>query len=163
MSDHIERLEKRLAQANAELESVQAAVTEAERRMGAFSSTVVSKDGSVEVTVGAQGELTGLRFLDGKYRSMPPAQLADAVLDTVQEARSHFARAVRDLFEPLTRPSATLPELPGMEIDWDRLVGPAADALPGEPEQRTANDRLRDEIDEDDDAVGPADGARRHR
>lgn len=163
MSDHIERLEKRLAQANAELESVQAAVAEAERRMGAFSSTVVSKDGSVEVTVGTQGELTGLKFLDGKYRSMSASQLADAVLDTVQEARSHFARAVRDLFEPLTRPSVTLPELPGMEIDWDRLVGPAAEVLPEGPRTRTANDRLRDEIDEDDDAVGPADGARRRR
>lgn len=163
MSDHVERLEKRLAQANAELQSVQSAVTEAERRMSAFSSSVVSKDGSVEVTVGSQGELTGLRFLDGKYRSMSASQLADAVLDTVQEARSHFARAVRDLFEPLTRASETLPELPGMEIDWDRLVGPAADALPEEPERRTASDRLRDEIDEDDDAAGPAGGARRGR
>lgn len=174
MSDHVERLEKRLAQANAELESVQAAVAEAEQRMSAFSSSVLSKDGSVEVTVGARGELSGLRFLDGKYRAMSASQLADAVLDTVHEARSHHARAVRDLFEPLTRPSAVVPELPGMGIDWDRLVGPAADALPEEPAPRTASDRLRDEIDETDeldeidhmdagDAAGPAGQARRRR
>ncbi|UIX32004.1 YbaB/EbfC family nucleoid-associated protein [Streptomyces sp. GQFP] len=151
MSDHVEKLEQKLAQANAGLESVQAAVAAAERQMNAFSASVMSRDGSVEATVGAQGELAGLRFLDGKYRTMSASQLADAVLDAVQEARSHHARAVRDLFEPLTRPSALMPELPGMEIDWDRIVGPAADALPGEPGVRSANDRLRDEIDEDDD------------
>ncbi|MEU9453144.1 YbaB/EbfC family nucleoid-associated protein [Streptomyces sp. NPDC048277] len=160
MSDHVERLEKKIAQANAELASVQAAVAAAELRMSTFASTVMSKDGSVEATVGAQGELTGLRFLDGKYRSMSAAQLADAVLSAVQEARSHHARAVRDLFEPLTRPSAVMPELPGLEIDWDRIVGPAADELPEEPGVRSANDRLRDEINEDDD---PADRASRRR
>ncbi|MFJ8027536.1 YbaB/EbfC family nucleoid-associated protein [Streptomyces sp. NPDC096311] len=160
MSDHVERLEKKIAQANAELASVQAAVSAAELQMSTFASTVMSKDGSVEATVGAQGELTGLRFLDGKYRSMSPSQLADAVLDTVQEARSHHARAVRDLFEPLTRPSATMPELPGLEIDWDRIVGPAADELPEGPGARSANDRLRDEINEDDDM---ADRASRRR
>lgn len=160
MSDYPDELEKKLAAANAELESVQAAVAEAERQLTVFSSSVLSKDGSVEVTVGAQGELTALRFLDGKYRSMSASQLANAVLDTVQEARSHHARAVRDLFEPLTRPSESVPGLPGMEIDWDRIVGPAAEALPEEPEARSAGDRLRDEISEDDDRTEGTPGRR---
>lgn len=160
MSDYPDELEKKLAAANAQLESVQAAVAEAERQLTAFSSAVLSKDGSVEVTVGGQGELTGLRFLDGKYRSMSASQLANAVLDTVQEARSHHARAVRDLFEPLTRPSESLPEFPGMAIDWDRIVGPAAEALPEEPGARSAGDRLRDEISEDDDRTEGTPGRR---
>ncbi|WP_326813246.1 YbaB/EbfC family nucleoid-associated protein (plasmid) [Streptomyces scopuliridis] len=150
MSEEAERLAKRLAQATAELESVQSAAADAERQMSAFASSAHSADGSVEVSVGGQGEVTEVRFLDGKYRSMTASQLSEAVLSTIQEARSHHSRMVRDLFEPLTRPSAVMPELPGLELDWDRIVGPAADSLPEDSLPRTANDRLRDEIEGDE-------------
>ncbi|MEV5810348.1 YbaB/EbfC family nucleoid-associated protein [Streptomyces parvulus] len=150
MSEEAERLEKRLAEANAELESMQAAVADAEQQMDAFASTAFSDDGAVEISVGGQGEVTGVKFLDGKYRSMTASQLADAVLSTIQEARSHHSRMVRDLFEPLTGPSSGMSELSGIEVDWDRILGPAADLLPDEVSSRTANDRLRDEIDGDE-------------
>ncbi|PPS90950.1 YbaB/EbfC family nucleoid-associated protein [Streptomyces sp. MH60] len=150
MSEESERLERRLARATAELESLQSAAADAERQLGAFTSSAFSADGSVEVSVGGQGEVTEIKFLDGKYRSMTASQLSDAVLGTIQDARSHHSRRVRDLFEPLTRPSAVMPELPGLELDWDRILGPAADALPEESYPRGANDRLRDEIDGDE-------------
>ncbi|CAL9324287.1 YbaB/EbfC family nucleoid-associated protein [Streptomyces sp. SudanB66_2053] len=149
MSEEAERLAKRLEEATAELESVQSAVADAERQMRAFASSAFSADGSVEVSVGGQGEVTAVKFLDGKYRSMTASQLSEAVLSTIQEARSHHSRMVRDLFEPLTR-SAVIPELPGMDLDWDSIVGPAVDSLPEESVPRTANDRLRDEIDGDE-------------
>ncbi|MEV1046867.1 YbaB/EbfC family nucleoid-associated protein [Streptomyces sp. NPDC049916] len=150
MSEETERLAKRLAEANAELASVQSAAADAEAQMSAFSSSAFSPDGSVEVSVGGQGEVTAVKFLDGKYRSMTASQLSDAVLGTIQEARSHHSRMVRDLFEPLTRSSAVMPELPGLELDWDRILGPAADSLPEEAYPRPARDRLRDEIDGDE-------------
>ncbi|NEE42189.1 YbaB/EbfC family nucleoid-associated protein [Streptomyces sp. SID7982] len=150
MSEESERLEKQLAKATADLESVQSAAAAAERQLSTFTSSAFSTDGSVEVSVGGQGEVTAVKFLDGKYRSMTASQLSDAVLGTIQEARSHHSRMVRDLFEPLTRASAVMPELPGLELDWDRILGPAVDALPEESYPRGANDRLRDEIDGDE-------------
>ncbi|MGA5444912.1 YbaB/EbfC family nucleoid-associated protein [Streptomyces griseoincarnatus] len=150
MSEETERLAKRLAEATAQLETVQSAAADAERQLSAFTSSAFSPDGSVEVSVGGQGEVTEVKFLDGKYRSMSASQLSEAVLGTIQEARSHHSRMVRDLFEPLTRPSAVMPELPGMELDWDRILGPAAHVLPEESLPRTAGDRLRDEIDGDE-------------
>lgn len=145
-------MEQRLAEAMAELESMEAAVASAEARMSRFSTVVTSRDGSVEVTVGPQGQLTDLKFLDGKYRSMPAPQLAAAVLDAAEEGRTRAAHEVKRLFKPLTEPSEAVPELSGMTVDWDRLFGPGA-AAPGEgagTPWQSANARLRDEINEDD-------------
>jgi DNA-binding protein YbaB len=143
-------IEQRLAQAMAELEATEAAVARAEKQLRRSAMTTLSRDGSVEVTVGPQGELTGLKFLDGKYRSMSAPQLAAAVLDAATEGRQRMARQVMDMLEPLTRPSRSVPELAGIEIDWTKMFG-ALDPAPAEgPGARPVRDRLRDEIHEDD-------------
>ncbi|MGW2014591.1 YbaB/EbfC family nucleoid-associated protein [Streptomyces sp. NPDC001927] len=149
-------MEQRIAQAMAELEAVQKAVAEAEAELSEASVTVRSKDRSVEVTVGPQGELTGLRFLGTAYRTMEAGTLAVAVLDAAGQARSQMARQIKDTFEPLTRPSATVPELHGIDVDWTKIFGP--DVLdedgdeaddPAAARRRRGGRRLRDEIHED--------------
>lgn len=144
-------LEQRLARAMEELEQMQGAVARAEKRMNDFSAVVVSRDGSVEVSVGPRGELTDLKFLDGKYREMSAPQLATAVLDAVEEGRLQATREVMRLFRPLTEASPAMGDLPGMEFDWDRLLG-RQDASPAgrETTWQAANAKLRDEISEDD-------------
>jgi hypothetical protein len=144
-------LEQRVAQAMAELEAAEAAVAQAEARMRDFSTVVVSRDGSVEVTVGPQGELTDLKFLDGKYRSMSAPQLAAAVLAAAEEGRNRAAEEAVRVFRPLTEPSKGIPELSGLDVDWDRLLGRRDDAGAGRATPwQSANARLRDEISEDD-------------
>jgi DNA-binding protein YbaB len=142
-------VEQRLAEAMAELEATQAGVAKAEAELRNASVTVRSKDRAVEVTVGHQGELTGLRFLEGKYRTMAAAELAGAVLDSVTQARTLMSRRVMETFEPFTRPSTQVPELTGVDIDWGKIFGPAVledpHAAPARPNAR----RLRDEISED--------------
>lgn len=144
-----ESMQERLAEAMAELKRTQAAVAQAEESMRSASATVRSRDRSVEVTVGPQGELTQLRFLDGKYRNMGSAQLSAAVLEAVREGRTRMARLVLDAFQPLSERASGLPDVAGSGIEWERIFGPlsapAADGVPG----RTGAGRLRDEIHED--------------
>ncbi|WP_244374061.1 YbaB/EbfC family nucleoid-associated protein [Streptomyces griseorubiginosus] len=144
-------LEQRLGRAMEELEQLQGAVARAEKRMNDFSAVVVSRDGAVQVSVGPRGELTDLKFLDGKYREMSAPQLAAAVLDAVEEGRHQATREVMRLFKPLTDASSAIVDLPGTDFDWDRLLGRQDSSRAGrESTWQAANARLRDEISEDD-------------
>ncbi|MFF3503124.1 YbaB/EbfC family nucleoid-associated protein [Streptomyces sp. NPDC003247] len=144
----MEPVEDRLAQALQALESTRAAVADAERRLREASVTVTSKDRSVEVTVGAQGELRALRFQDGKYRSMAPAQLSAVLMETIGRARARMARQVVDTYRPISESVPRITDMPGAEIDWDRLFGSATDE-DGSAARKKQGGRLRDEIVED--------------
>jgi len=147
-------MERKLSAAMAELAAVQEAVARAESELSQATATVRSRDRTVEVTVGPQGELTGLKFLDGKYRGMPGPQLAASVLEAVQEGRAQMARKVMDTFGPLTRrQGGGSTGIGGIDIDWDRMFGSALD--PGDGRGRSAQSRLRDEIHEDPDDTRP--------
>lgn len=142
--------EQRLAQAMAELDATREALARAEAELAEASVRVRSKDRSVEVTVGPQGELTGLRFLEDRYRTMAAGQLAASVLEAAAQARGVMARQVMEAFEPFTRPSAGVPELTGIDVDWGRIFGSAVlDDAPAA--RRSSGHRLRDEISEDPD------------
>jgi hypothetical protein len=141
---------ERLAKARAELEATRAAVAQTEQRLRQESTTVLSRDRSVEVTVGPQGELTQLKFLDGRYRTMGAAQLAASVLEAVQQGRAQMARQVMEAFQPLAARHIARPDAaPGTGIDWERIFGPLAAAAEPERGRRAVGDRLRDEIEED--------------
>jgi DNA-binding protein YbaB len=146
-----EPMEQRLANAMAELEAVQAAVARAEGELRQASATARSRDRAVEVTVGPQGELTGLKFLDGKYLTMGAAQLAASVLEAAGQGRAEMAHRVMETFAPLTRPSGRVPEFGGIDVEWDRIFGSALGGGKGTGGSRPARDRLRDEIHEDTD------------
>ncbi|MGW3622031.1 YbaB/EbfC family nucleoid-associated protein [Streptomyces sp. NPDC000880] len=144
-----ESVQQRLAQAMEELKATEAAVAQAEQELRGSSYTVRSRDRSVEVTVDAQGALTGLRFLGGAYRDMGPAELAASVLDAAERARTTMGRHVMRMLGPLTEASPTVPELSGIDVDWVKIFGPGVleetDDVASRPSQR----RLRDEINED--------------
>ncbi|MEU6227595.1 YbaB/EbfC family nucleoid-associated protein [Streptomyces sp. NPDC047042] len=150
-----ESMERKLAAAMAELTAVQEAVARAESELSQASATVRSRDRAVEVTVGPQGELTGLRFLDGKYRSMPGPQLATSILEAVQEGRAQMARKVMDTFAPLTERQGAGTGISGIDVDWERMFGSALDPEGGSGYGRPSRDRLRDEIHEDTDDTLP--------
>ncbi|WP_016908790.1 YbaB/EbfC family nucleoid-associated protein [Streptomyces xiaopingdaonensis] len=142
-------LEQRLAQAQAELEATEKAVARTEQELRDSSFDAYSSDRSVRATVGPQGELTDLTFLDGKYRGMGAQELAASVLEAAQEARTRMHRHVMALMAPLTEASSSTPELPGLEVDWAKLFGPEVLEQPAEkePAEKRApwQDALRDD------------------
>ncbi|QNE78963.1 YbaB/EbfC family DNA-binding protein [Streptomyces finlayi] len=119
-----EPLEKRLEKAMAELEAAQEAVARTERELRAASFTALSSDRAVRATAGPQGELTGIDFLENKYRDMSPQELAASVLEAASAARLKMNRHVMKALAPFTEPSSNVPELKGFEMDWERIFGP---------------------------------------
>ncbi|MEK8145855.1 YbaB/EbfC family nucleoid-associated protein [Streptomyces sp. M10(2022)] len=140
----------------AELEAVQKAVAQAETELGQASTTVRSRDRAVEVTIGPQGELAALKFMDNKHQSMTGPQLASAILEAARTGRAQMARRVMDTFAPLAQqPSGSATGISGIDIDWERIFGSALDGESGSGKSRPAGNRLRDEIHEDTNDTRP--------
>lgn len=147
-----EGINQQVADAMAHLEATQAAMAKAEAGLRAATATARSRDRAVEATVGAQGQLTGLKFLDSKYQGMTATQLAASVMEAAQQARTKVTRQVMDTFAPLMGANPAIPGGKPLAVDWEGLFG--ADAVGGDSRSggaRSAGDRLRDEIHEDDD------------
>lgn len=144
-------MQERIAQAMAELQATQAAVARAEAELRQASATVRSSDRVVEATVGAQGELTGLKFLDNKHQNMTGPQLASSIMEAVRQGRAQMARRVMDTFAPFTQPGPEGSIRRGIDLDWNRVFGSALDGGGQPGSGRSHRNRLLDEIDEDTD------------
>ena len=145
-----ESLEQRIMQAQAQLKETEEAVARAEGQLRESSIDAYSSDRSVRATVGPQGELTDLTFLDGKHRSMGAQELAASVLEAAQEARTRMNRHVMELMAPLTEASTSAPELPGLEVDWAKLFGPEVLEKPAEKEPEEKRAPWQDALGEDE-------------
>uniref|UniRef100_UPI002F906D7D YbaB/EbfC family nucleoid-associated protein n=1 Tax=Streptomyces anthocyanicus TaxID=68174 RepID=UPI002F906D7D len=141
--------EDQLAKALTEIEAMQEGLGKVEAGLRDATSVVRSGDAAVEVTVGSQGQLIGLRFLGGKYRTMGAAELAASVLDAATRARDTMSRRVMEAFMPFTAPMTSLPNSKGIEVDWAALFGPGVLEDPEATSTRASRSRLRDEINED--------------
>ncbi|MGY0064654.1 YbaB/EbfC family nucleoid-associated protein [Streptomyces sp. LZ34] len=147
-----ESIKERLAKAMADMERTQQAVAQAKAQLSTASVTVRSRDRAVEATVSAQGQVTDVKFLDGKYRTMGAAQLAASVMEAVTQAQAQMAQTVMDTFRPLSDSVSGAPRLDGVGIEWGEIFAPLADtASRGGTAHGRSSDRLRDEIHEDGD------------
>lgn len=118
-------LEAQVAAARERLEATRTAVARARADLADASTTARSKDRSVEVTVGPQGELKRVKFLDDKYRTMEAAELGAAVLEAANKGRAAMARRVMDTFSGITPPSQETPEVSYRPPDWEQIFGSA--------------------------------------
>ncbi|MER5276854.1 YbaB/EbfC family DNA-binding protein [Streptomyces sp. NPDC002809] len=158
-------MEERLAEALAEFEETRAKLGEAAATAARISATVMAKDRSVEATVGAQGELTHLRFPTVRYRTMAPAQLASVLMSTIAAARARAAGELAEVYRPFGPIPGLKPdsaqEAPGAgtfgEVDWGELFAPLIEeGLPVPPEQpptRSSGALLDELVDEDDEGA----------
>ncbi|MFF4172336.1 YbaB/EbfC family nucleoid-associated protein [Streptomyces sp. NPDC001744] len=146
-----EPLQERIAQARAELEATRAAVARVRADLGHASTTVRSSDRVVEVTVGAQGELTALKFPDNRHQAMTGPQLASSIMEAFQQGRARMARQVMDTFAPFMQPGPEGSVRRGLDLDWEHVFGSALNDGGRNTPGRPGRDRLRDEIDEDTD------------
>ncbi|MEV5777404.1 YbaB/EbfC family nucleoid-associated protein [Streptomyces antimycoticus] len=100
------RLEKVLA----DFAEQYGAWSRAREQLRALSVTARSRDGVVEVTVGAGGRVTRIRFVDNRFRDLTAPQLGDSVLAALTTARVEVAaRAVA----VMTAADFRLPPAPG--------------------------------------------------
>lgn len=148
-----EELAARVAEARERLESTKAAVARARAELNEASTTVRSKDRSVEVTVGPQGELRRVKFLDEKYRTMEAAQLSAAIVEAAGKGRAVMARRVKETFAEISRMNRGDSGVPGYTPDWDQIFGSAltAGGRGGAARRDRTTRKLHDEIVEDGD------------
>lgn len=88
----------------------------AHQRLAAITATECSADGSVTVTVGSRGTLTGLTLADDVYRAYRPSGLANEILRLVTSASQRALAEAADILAP-TLPADTDPKA--------MLLGPA--------------------------------------
>lgn len=145
-----ESIKDRLAKAVANLEETQKAVALAREQLSVASATMRSSDRSVEVTVNAQGHLSEVKFLDGKYRTMGAAQLSASLIEAARQAQAEMAQTVLKTFQPLSETPGLRPQIEGSGVDWDEIFGPLIQTVErGAAARGGASDKLRDEITED--------------
>ncbi|WP_034278791.1 YbaB/EbfC family nucleoid-associated protein [Haloechinothrix halophila] len=84
----------------------------AHQRLAAITATERSVDGSITVTVGSRGTLTGLTLADDAYRAYRPSELANEILRLVTSASQRALAEAADVLAPTlpadTDPKATL-------------------------------------------------------
>lgn len=125
MEDTLEdSLQHQLQQAMAEFTKQREALVQARDELSSVSVTVRSKDRAVEVTVGAQGEPTGLRFLNNKHQSMSGQELASSVLEAMTLARVELADRVRSGFDAIAEGGLGIAGSGLENLDLERLLGP---------------------------------------
>ncbi|MEV5541679.1 YbaB/EbfC family nucleoid-associated protein [Saccharopolyspora shandongensis] len=112
-----DKLEQILAeyQRNREnLDSVQA-------RMAEASSTATAPRNIVSATVDIHGQVTAVAFPTNAYKNMAPAELANAVRDTVRKAQQMAREEMVGLMEPMMPEGMSMGGAEPGKIDIDRL------------------------------------------
>jgi hypothetical protein len=104
------------ADPRATAEGALAKVEEETRKLGELgkhwdeaSTTVRARDHSFEMTFDGRGELAELVFNSAKYRAMPPAQLAQIIIETLREGRAQAQQKANDLMG--------FGDIPGLDLD----------------------------------------------
>jgi hypothetical protein len=119
-----ESLQQQLEQAMGEFTKQHQALLKAREELSSLSVTVRSKDRVVEVTVGAQGDPTGLRFLNNKHQKMTGQELASSVLEAMSLARQELAGRVQSGFDSVAGDSGLGIAGSGLEnLDLERILG----------------------------------------
>ncbi|MFI5635350.1 YbaB/EbfC family nucleoid-associated protein [Streptomyces sp. NPDC051664] len=98
-----EALKQHMDQIMAEFEETRQELIQAQSEIAVISVTARSKDRAVEVTVGADGCATGLRFLNDKHKSMSGQALASSVLEVMTLAREEVTGRVRARVDAVAR------------------------------------------------------------
>ncbi|MEU0949410.1 YbaB/EbfC family nucleoid-associated protein [Streptomyces canus] len=110
----------------AEFTRQQESLIKARDELASLSVTVRSKDRAVEVTVGPQGEPTGLRFLNNKHQAMSAQALATSVLEVMAAARREVGRQAAAHLDQFTSGTAAVAGSNLEELNLDRLLEPLA-------------------------------------
>ncbi|MEV4560475.1 YbaB/EbfC family nucleoid-associated protein [Kitasatospora sp. NPDC049285] len=87
-------VEGRIEAAMAVMREQQQKMAAAKAELDKVTTTVTSKDRLVSVTVGPQGQVTSIKFLNTAYQSMAPAELSAALVTVLNEARGRMGEKV---------------------------------------------------------------------
>ncbi|WP_433697631.1 YbaB/EbfC family nucleoid-associated protein [Nocardiopsis sp. CA-288880] len=106
-------------------------LVDASANLEAATEEVVAKNRLVGAKVDATGELVELKFHTQAYRDMAPTELAAAITEVVNKARSQMAERVTEAYSPFMPDVAGAQEIMNGDLDplklLDRLGIPSDD------------------------------------
>jgi DNA-binding protein YbaB len=129
-------IENQLEAAQAQLEETRRLSEDLRRQTSEAVFKATPKNKMLTVTVGGQGELQSLVFRGDAYRSLAPAELAQLIVKTVEEARQQSLMHAMELIQELSPESAMPLDLMGTSTTLDdfmnNLLDVAGQYLPTE-------------------------------
>jgi DNA-binding protein YbaB len=86
-------------------------MAEMQRQLDDTTATVTAPKQVVKVTVGAQGQVNAIEFPTSAYRRLPPKELADTLLNTIQQARAKALEKTNELVSARLPAGVTMTDL----------------------------------------------------
>ncbi|MBP2324406.1 hypothetical protein JOF56_004791 [Kibdelosporangium banguiense] len=77
---------------------------EIDRRLAEMAVSATAPRQIVTITVGQYGQVIDVQFPSGAYRTLPPADLASALIQTLRKAQARAREEVAILMAPMTPP-----------------------------------------------------------
>jgi len=96
------------------------------RGIDEFTGDARSKRRQVSATVDARGEIVELKFHGTSYRSLPPTELANVIVDTIREAKAAAQAHMWDELGDVLPHGADMADVVSGKHDWS---GSLEDAL----------------------------------
>ncbi|HWB37736.1 MAG TPA: YbaB/EbfC family nucleoid-associated protein [Rugosimonospora sp.] len=125
MHDEVERIQ-------AEYEERKRAIAGLQQSLGSQATTVQSKNRELSVTMDANGQVTEVKFLSGRYRSMSGAELGALVVDTIRQARRQCLESVAAAYRTVLPAGLPLMDVLNGSTDIERLMDEWFDAAGAE-------------------------------
>ncbi|MCG8916457.1 YbaB/EbfC family DNA-binding protein [Actinokineospora sp. PR83] len=99
------------------------------------NTTVHAKDRSLSMTVDGRGELLEMAFTGGKYKSMPPAQLAHVIVETLGRAKAESMAKISEAMGDPGVPGLDVAGIASGKVDpmemVNSLLGPMLEGIGG--------------------------------
>jgi DNA-binding protein YbaB len=122
MSDDFQ---EQVRQAVERMREQQERLSELQRDLEQKTVSVRSKDRMVTATVGAQGQVVSLEFHTTAYRGMAPAELGNALVGVLNEARATMGKKIIEAVRPLGDFGQVRKHLPHMAAqDVEQALAP---------------------------------------
>ncbi|MGW4462617.1 YbaB/EbfC family nucleoid-associated protein [Micromonospora sp. NBC_01796] len=115
-------LHNQIEQAYAELERSQAALAGVQEELAGAQTTVTSKNRAITVTVDSRGDLVDIKFLTRSYRTMPSAELATLLIETIAEARTKAQAAVAATFQSVLPTGMSALDMINGTVDFEEMM-----------------------------------------
>lgn len=132
-SQYDEAVEQLMADYHRQLDQL----AEHQRKMSEVTATATSPRKQVSVTLGAQGQMVDLRFMNDAYRDMAPMELSNLIAETFNAARAQVMKQQRELM------MANAPA--GMDLS--KMFGDNADLGKVLPRDPIMTDQVREYVD----------------
>jgi DNA-binding protein YbaB len=95
---------------------------EMHRRMLEITAKVTSSKGLVTIEMNAQNDITSMTFKSRAYREMAPAELANAILDTIRRARESIRKQMLEALPSTSFAGTSMADLLDGDVDFASLL-----------------------------------------